>query len=333
MEAFLRECIDSVLQQGYQKFELILVNDGSTDNSATICDEYNEKYPENIRVLHISNGGPLRARLIGTEAATGDVLVFLDADDCLREDALECIVEAFEEHKCDMVLYNAGESNEFSTLLVSHSLSEGSVFDFDYKFELYKNLINGKIINPICLKAVRNECAIFPKYIMQYDVRHGEDLLMSAYFMTNCDKVVYLNQGLYYYRDRPGSAIHSFSTRRKESIKFVHIELEKCIDEWNMSELKPLHNARKVRGWMDNLVLLIKNREEMPEVTFKRELIDLAKDPYFRSAYENMDKFGLTKYYRILSFLLYKKYYLIIRCFFDFLQVVKKIIFRRKYDG
>ena len=327
VEIFLRECIASVLYQSYKNFELILVNDGSTDNSASICDEYSEKYPKYIKVLHISNSGPLKARLVGVGEASGDVLIFLDADDCLRMDALECIVEAFNENDCDMVLYDTGESSDFKSLHIVQSLIDGEIFNCDSKIELYKRLLCGDIANSLVLKAIRAECAIYPEYLMQYDIRHGEDLLISAYFMLNCEDVVYLNEGLYYYRDRLGSAIHSFDIKLKESIKMVNAEIEKCIDTFNMMELKTIHNMRKVRGWMDNLVLLLKNRSEMSTKEFKRELVDVANDPYFRGAYKNMKKSELSKYYRLLSFFLYERNYLMVRCIFLSVQLVKKMIF------
>lgn len=327
---YLRDCIESVLYQSHKNFELILVNDGSTDNSAAICDEYSEKHPKCIKVLHISNGGPLKARLIGVKEASGDAIIFLDADDCLRTDALECIVKAFCYNDCDMVLYDAGESNNFKSLHIVHSLTDGEIFNYTFKAELYKKLLCGNIPNSLCLKAIRTECATYPEHLMQYDIRHGEDLLMSAYFISNCKNVVYLSEGLYFYRDRPGSAIHSFSIKRKESIKIVNAEIEKCIDASNMHELKSLHNMRKVKGWMDNLVLLMKNRRGMSAKEFKRELVSVADDPYFREAYENMDKSLPSKYYRLLSFLLYKRSYLMVRCLFLFVQLARKMIFRRK---
>lgn len=330
VDVFLCECIDSVLRQSYEKFEIILVDDGSIDNSPIICDEYSEKYIGRVKTFHISNGGPLRARLLGIQAASGDVLIFLDADDCLREDALKCIADAFIRNDCDMVLYNSGKSDAFASLQVSHLLPSGSIFNSGTKAELYAKFICGDIINSVCTKAVRRECAMFPEYFLNYDLRHGEDFLMSAYFITNCNNVVYIDQGLYYYRNRFGSAVHSFNVKLKESIKLVNIELEKCIVTWDIPELIPLHNLRKVKGWIDNLLLLLKNRKSMSGKVFKQELINVAEDMYFRNAYKNMKCGGLSKYYRILAFLLYQKQYLTLCCLFDSVHLAKKILYRSR---
>ena len=77
----LNECIDSVLCQQCQNYEMILIDDGSTDMSRKICDEYAERYPRNISVIHKSNKGPLMARIEGIQMSQGEYLLFLDADD------------------------------------------------------------------------------------------------------------------------------------------------------------------------------------------------------------------------------------------------------------
>lgn len=305
VEKYLAECIESVLNQTYKNTELILVDDGSADNSGLICDKYSERYPQCIKSLHIKNSGPLQARLIGIQESSGDILVFLDADDCLRNDALMRISECFKKKSCDMMLFDTGLCDNFSTLKQKHSFEIDKIFEGKTKQDLYESLIKGGVPNSLCLKSIRKECATFPKFFMDFTMRHGEDLLLSAHFITNCNKIVYLNEGLYYYRDRPGSAIHSFNMERKDSIKKVHTELEKYIDKWDVPGLRQIHNARKVRGWIDNLVLLIRNRKSMSIVEFRKQLRSMAKDPYFRTAYKDMDKKELSGLSKKLSFMLY----------------------------
>jgi hypothetical protein len=114
-----------------------------------------------------------------------------------------------------------------------------------------------------------------------------------------------MDEGLYCYRNRDGSSTHSFNTQRKESIKLVHTELDKYIDQWGLPELKPLHNARKVRGWIDQLKLLLKNKNNLSKQEFKAEMLSMSEDSYFRSAYENMDKKKLSFKNRMLAFCVY----------------------------
>ena len=309
VEDYLCCCIESVLQQTHSNFELILVDDGSTDSSSMICDQYSARYPEHIKTIHITNGGPFQARLIGILQAAGDVLVFLDADDCLRTDALQLIANCFDVTDCDMTLYNAETCKDFSSIQVEYPFQDGQLFTGQTKQELFRRIACGELSNTICTKAIRKGCTSFPDHFMEYTLRHGEDLLLSAHFITNCKKIVYLDEGLYHYKDRPGSAIHSFNSERKDSIKTVHTELEKYIDKWNMPELKPLHNARKVRGWIENLKLLLKHRHTLSGGDFCDQLRSMATDPYFRNAYSSMDPSQLSCTERILAFCLMKKLY------------------------
>ena len=308
VEAYVAECIESVVNQTHKDFELILVNDGSTDKSQAICAQYVLHHPGKIRSISTENKGPLHARSKAIEAATGDILVFLDGDDCLRNDALEQIAGCFHVHSCDMVLFNTGTCEGFPTREITHALENGAVFELASKKQLYRQLILGGIPNSVCLKALRAERAAIPEHLCRYHTKHGEDLLLSAWFITNCEKIVYLNEGLYHYRDRPGSAVHSFDIQRKESIKTVHTELEKCIAQWGMPELKPLHNTRKVKGWIENLVFLIKHKQQMHPKDYKAHLKSMSKDPYFREAYIAMDRSLLPFKRRLLAWMLYHNF-------------------------
>lgn len=308
VEAYLAECIESVISQTHKDFEIILVDDGSTDQSPTICDQYAERYPTRIIAIHIANSGPLHARIKAMGRAAGDVFAFLDADDCLRNDALEKISQCFEKQACDMVLFNAGQCERFSTRQITHTLDNNAIFEGTDKKLIYEKVILGQIPNSVCLKAVRANCTEIPEHIYLHNTKHGEDLLLSALFITNCKKIVYLNEELYHYRDRPGSAIHSFNIERKESIKFVHTELEKCIDTWSLPELKPLHNARKVKGWIENLIMLIQNRKKMLSTEYTAHLKSLSKDPYFREAYVAMDRSLMPFKRRLLAWMLYHNF-------------------------
>ena len=86
VEKFLNKCLDSLIGQTMEDYEIILVDDGSKDASGRICDDYAERYPELVRVLHIDNGGQGRARNFGIETARGEYLGFVDSDDWVETD-------------------------------------------------------------------------------------------------------------------------------------------------------------------------------------------------------------------------------------------------------
>ena len=101
---YLHACIDSILEQSYKNFEIILVDDGSTDGSETICDEYSKKY-NNIYVYHKQNGGQSSARNIGVEHANGTYFIFVDSDDFIATNTLEMFKERIDQLKTvDVIL-------------------------------------------------------------------------------------------------------------------------------------------------------------------------------------------------------------------------------------
>lgn len=106
VEKYLNECVDSVLNQTYSSYEIILVDDGSTDSSGSICDSYVIK-DSRIRVFHKANGGLSSARNAGLEIAVGKYVYFLDSDDYISDQTLEKLVEVAEKDNSDIVFFDA----------------------------------------------------------------------------------------------------------------------------------------------------------------------------------------------------------------------------------
>lgn len=102
VEKYIEQCVESILGQDYDKREIVLVDDGSTDTSGSICDVYAAKY-ENVIVIHKENGGLSDARNVGLAKATGDYILFVDADDFIEKNSLSSIVEIVNANSVDAV--------------------------------------------------------------------------------------------------------------------------------------------------------------------------------------------------------------------------------------
>jgi len=102
VKEYLVRCMDSLLSQSMSDFEIIMVDDGSTDGSAELCDTY--KTLSNVEVIHISNGGVSNARNVGLDSAKGKYIAFVDADDYVKEDYLEKLFTASERQSEDILI-------------------------------------------------------------------------------------------------------------------------------------------------------------------------------------------------------------------------------------
>ena len=104
VEEFIHECVESVLSQTYKDFEILLVDDGSTDSCGEICDDFS-KSDNRIKVIHKQNGGLSDARNVGLSLARAEYIYFLDSDDWIENNLLECVLEKMEKGY-DMVVFN-----------------------------------------------------------------------------------------------------------------------------------------------------------------------------------------------------------------------------------
>ena len=126
-EAFLKNSIESVINQTYKNIEMILINDGSSDGSGMICDNYSDQYSR-IKVFHKANAGPAAARNFGIERASGELIFFLDADDYISLDALEILEDIYEKTSANNVIGN------FEKI-------RSNYVEINYDNELRKNII------------------------------------------------------------------------------------------------------------------------------------------------------------------------------------------------
>ena len=207
VEKYLRQCLDSVLNQTYTDFEMILVDDGSTDASGKICDDYAQK-DSRITVIHKENGGQSIARNMGMDATRGEYIYFLDSDDYIREDALEKLVSALEKTGADFVFFERYEfydemSRSAKKKKAFRSRDYGAASGIDMAFELHRNM--ELYFGVPCIFFKRN---FFTKSALRfYPSIFYEDHLFTVVAFLKAEKVTHLYEKLYYRRFRPQSTV------------------------------------------------------------------------------------------------------------------------------
>lgn len=198
-ENFLRQCLDSIIVQTYQKWECILVDDGSVDGSSKICDEYAGK-DNRISVIHQKNGGVSSARNVGIENASGKYIAFVDADDTIEPNMYSTMVTKAEQSNLDYVLcdlkYLYGEvtQNTFYSLPNNVLLNRDSVIHI----LLYSIYSNENIINSPCNKLYKLDL-IQDNQIRFLKRRRAEDWLFNIRYIENAQSALYINEPLYNY--------------------------------------------------------------------------------------------------------------------------------------
>ena len=153
-EKYLPECIESVLNQTFKDFELILIDDGSTDSSGILCDQYAQEHPRLITVIHQKNQGPLFARRAGIGNAKGAYYLFLDADDSFCSTAMETLYNCIRAHSVQMVIFNASFQDDFETKSNNYPFPSDSVLEGEKKRDFLNAFCGTHMFNSMCLKCV-----------------------------------------------------------------------------------------------------------------------------------------------------------------------------------
>ena len=208
----IEKCIKSILQGDYKQFEIILINDGSTDTSGSICDIFAVEYA-NIRVIHQKNNGASYARNVGIDQAKGEYIAFIDSDDYVSPNYLSELLRAILRDNSDLSVCNiiavcdGNESNAFllnnQTININKLQSSQEKSDFFYLFE--KNLLFGP-----CNKLYSHSILSNKKIRFPIDVLYGEDLLFNLDYLSLCNRISCCANAQYYYQSNPFSVSHSY---------------------------------------------------------------------------------------------------------------------------
>lgn len=215
VEKYISECIESILGQTYKELEIILVDDGSSDNSSQICDEYGEK-DERIKVIHKENGGLSDARNTGMSMALGGYLIFVDSDDYMVHDGIEYLYNLMIENNAQLVIGGVEKFRDDTKQVIANTYDGRELIDCFDKQEAMKDMfLNGCASWARLYKKEIHDRVLFPKGEI------NEDEAIMLHIIENCEKVVKTNRIIYRYRYRPQS-ITSTSFHKKKLAWYEH---------------------------------------------------------------------------------------------------------------
>lgn len=221
-ETYLEKCVSSILQQSYENFEVILVDDGSPDRCPEICDYYRQK-DSRVRVFHKQNGGVSSARNVGIAMAKGEYIWFVDSDDYIGENSLQQIFNIQQNHSADLYIFNTSNIQEKFTGNID-AFFEKYYFTYILGFELWNKLYKRSILH---------------LFNIEFDIQEtvGEDLLFNieyykGLFDSNGKICLSPEKGYYNYIDRTDSAMHSYSKNRLNQQLRLFDKIERKMSEY-----------------------------------------------------------------------------------------------------
>ena len=266
VEAYLEKCIDSLVYQTYKDLEIILVDDGSPDNCGKICDVY-AKNDSRIKVIHKQNAGVAMARNDGIDAATGELISFVDSDDWLALDTYEVLYNELSEKNADCVVGGCVVVYDREGKFEYKKRASITIFEEDSVAAMKRVLLGGSAVWNRLFKREIFDSVRFPQN------RINDDEMVALHAYSKCKKIVYLDKDTYYYRIRKNSVTtSSFSLRKvdvyynaKDNLEFIREQcpsLVPCAEyklfkailycKYNMSKVDDSEEKKKVINSLNN---------------------------------------------------------------------------------
>jgi glycosyltransferase involved in cell wall biosynthesis len=218
VEKYIRKCVDSICNQTYKDLEIILVDDGSTDNSGNICDEYKAK-DSRIKVVHKNNGGLSDARNAGIEIAKGGYIAFIDSDDYIHERMYEVLMNNLEMTNSDISACEFVYKNE--------NINEENILEIE-NLEIYSGKDVISLLWTDNVRTVVQWNKVYKKCIfdtIRYPIgRYHEDTFAIHHILSKCSKIVFTNQKLYYYVQHENSIMSVPSRKRIDDVEAAYVD-------------------------------------------------------------------------------------------------------------
>ena len=214
VENYLEKCLDSLINQTYKNIEIIVINDGSTDNSGEICQEYAQK---DNRIVYIEkeNGGLSDARNVGLDKMTGSYVTFIDSDDWIEQDYIETLYKKIVEYQADIAVGNYYSYNEDEETYYFHIYGDSYYEKVYDNISIFENLYESQEMKSFALISAWGKLykAKLFDYLRFDKGKLGEDGYFNQKMYLSVNKVVYLNKGLYAYRQRSGSITKTWTEK------------------------------------------------------------------------------------------------------------------------
>lgn len=237
IESYVEKCIRSIIGQTYKNIEIILVDDGSTDKSAEICDKF-ARQDERIRVIHKKNGGLVSARKAGINIATGEYVLYVDGDDWIEKDRICNVVVQILKHKSDMIYlsgykYDVGAKSVSKDDLIEPRIYLGSEIEEDL-FPLVQDTekcFECRVRGSLCLWCIRRSLLKEKQNLVDDRISMCEDQICVWFCLLSANSVSVIVESGYHYIQRGDSLSYMKDAEESKKLQIWYRQLKEYIEE------------------------------------------------------------------------------------------------------
>lgn len=329
-EIFFKKCIESLINQTVSNIEIILINDGSTNNSPQLCDQYAKK-DSRIKVFHQQNQGVSVARNKGIDEATGEWITFVDPDDWVEIDMCEKLIGNLKDKNCDILIFSCFEvyENKINKILWNnkkiynftqneHEMLQNNILNYNENFmpsyfgAVWGNLYRRKFIND-------NKIRFIP------GLTKAQDTVFNLYALEYAKKIKYLNEAMYYYRHNESSVCYRYNSNIDEPLIKLLNEIRKFMEifEKDKNEMFMMAYYQKTLVTLiENLKLnyFHKNNKNKSLVNKKNLNYLISQEPYYNMLH-NIDFQKLSFKKKLIIYLIKSKQFYLLKLLFKINEI------------
>lgn len=304
-EKYLRRCLDSIVNQIYGELQVVIVDDGSTDNSLSICEEYSERY-EAVEVYHQENAGVAATRNMLLDKAQGDYTIFIDSDDWIEPNMIEDLLHYINQYDLDIAICGSVREDGNTVVAVDTTFCEPLIEGRENtirKFLIHKD-INGSLWNKLI------KTSLFQNLRFANDIWYGEDALMMWQILQRVERIGTVPTSYYHYRMNDESISHqTFGPKKISGHKVWEIICADTCRDW--PQYKRI--AKSAFAIADMWLLYYAALDKYPldsnirqfQLNVRRHIADIIRTKYLKIN-KKLFAIGMSIHYKLGSFLIRK---------------------------
>lgn len=311
-EKYLKECFNSIKKQTYQNIEVLVVNDGSNETTTKFINKYSKEF----KIINKKNEGVSVARNTGIEKSTGDLILFLDSDDWLKEDTCKIINKNFNKENMDVLIFNGIINysnkkiyNKFyfdkNELLTKEDIKQLMLQIINKRFSSY--IPKENVVGVVWGKAYAASYLKNNKFKFNKELKRAEDHCFFLEILKKYPRCKYIDEYLYNYRQSEISTVNKYTENIKETFKKTLIEIEKIIDGLDEVYLDA-YNARGITYIINSIKSDYCHKNNKNKLKTKLKGIkDLLNDDIYNDAINNVKPNKLSKKQKFFFYFIKKR--------------------------